>query len=66
MLALEQELVQVVFHLRVRKEGLALLSMKELDTLMKTLDTALNRIINKGYLVNKQLTLNGVMTSINT
>ncbi len=62
MVPLVLEFQQVAFHLQVRKADLAQISMKEQDMLMKTMDTALNRIINKGYLVTRKQILIGVMT----
>ncbi len=60
------ESVQVDFHLRVRKVGLALVSMKELDTLMKVMVLDMSNIIDRGYLVSLQTTLDGVTMSTNT
>ncbi len=66
MLVLEPELVQVVFHLQVRKADLALVSMKELAILMTDMDIAQKTIIDRGYLVTVLQTFSGVTTSINT
>ncbi len=55
-------LVQVAFNLVVRKEGLELLSMKELDTLMNDMVDVQSRITSKGCSVVLQMTLDGVMT----
>ncbi len=55
-------LVQVDFHLQVRKVDLALISMKGLDILMKHMAIEQSRIIDKGYLVKVRMTLDGVMT----
>ncbi len=60
-----QGLAQVGFHLQVRKAGLALISMKELDTLMNDMVDVMNRITSKDYSVILQMTLDGVMTSTN-
>jgi len=61
-----QGLAQVDFLLQVRKADLALVSMKELDTLMNDMEDVLNRITSKDYSVILRLTLNGVMISTNT
>lgn len=58
-------LVQVNFHLLVRKADLAVMSMKELDILTRDMDDVMNLIISKGYSATSQVTLDGVMTSIN-
>ncbi len=57
-------LAQVSFRLRVRREDLAVLSMKQVDTLMIDMGIVQNLIIGKGYLVTVQLTLDGAMMSI--
>ncbi len=62
MLVQVQGLAQVDFHLRVRKEGLALMSMKELDTLMTDMVVAMNRITSKDYSVVLGMMLDGVTT----
>ncbi len=58
-------LVQVDFRLQVRKADLAVISMKQLDTLMNNMVVIQSRIIDKGYLVTVRMTLDGVMISIN-
>ncbi len=58
-------LVQVSFHLQVRRADLVLVSTKELDILMNNMDTLLKGITDKGYLAKIQMTLDGVTTSIN-
>ncbi len=57
-----QELVQVNFHLQVRKVDLALISMKELDILMKRMAPAMKVITGKDYSARVLVTLDGVMT----
>ncbi len=57
-----QGLAQVAFHLQVRKAGLALVSMKELDMLMNDMVMVMNRITSKDYSVILQMTLDGVTT----
>ncbi len=66
MLALEQGLVQVSFHLQVRRADLVVMSMRQLDILMNNMAVMQNHIIEQGYLVKAQLTLDGVMISTNT
>ncbi len=56
------ESAQVDFRLQVRKADLALISMKEQDMLINAMDTVVSRIIDKGYLVRKEVIFNGVMT----
>ncbi len=56
-----QGLAQVGFRLLVRKEGLELISMKELDTLMNDMEDVQNRITSKDCSVILQVTLDGVM-----
>ncbi len=53
---------QVNFHLQVQKEGLVVLSMKELDMLMKSMDYVLRVITSRGYSVKTQVILDGVTT----
>ncbi len=65
MVALALGLVQVNFHLQVRKADLALVSMKVLDILMNDMAIALKAITDKDYLVQTQVTLDGVMISTN-
>ncbi len=62
MLVLLQGLVQVDFHLEVRRADLALISMKELAILMNVMGAVQNPIIVKDYLVSVKVILNGVMT----
>ncbi len=57
--------VQVDFRLQVRKADLALISMKDLDILMNSMEAVLNLTIDKGYLVTSRVMLDGVMTSTN-
>jgi len=59
------ELVQVNFLLQVRRADLALVSMKELDTLMKDMALAMKVITSRDYLVKSQVIIDGVMTSTN-
>ncbi len=63
MLLLASGLVQVNFHLQVRKADLAVMSMKGLDILMNDMVNVTNLIIDRGYLVKIQLMLDGVMIS---
>ncbi len=56
------ESVQVDFLLQVRRGDLSPVDSMQRDMLMKIMDTALNLIIEKGYLVKKQVIINGVMT----
>ncbi len=65
MLAPVPGLVQVSFHLQVRKADLALVSMKELDIMMKIMDHVQSHIIDKGYLVRTSLITSGVMMPTN-
>ncbi len=65
MLVQVPDLVQVDFLLQDRKADLALISMKELDTLMSAMVLVQNHIIKKGFLVKKRVTIGGVMTSTN-
>ncbi len=58
-------LAQVAFNLVVRKEGLELISMKELDTLMNDMVDVQNRITSKDCSVVLQMILDGVMISTN-
>ncbi len=53
---------QVVFSLQVQKGGLVLMSMKELDTLMTSMDSVVKAITNKGYSVQLNTMYRGVMT----
>ncbi len=62
MLVQVPESVQVDFHLRVRKADLELISMKELDTLMKDMALAMKVITRRDYLVTHQVIIDGVMT----
>ncbi len=62
MEALVLGLVQVDLVLRVRREDLAVISMKELVILMSDLVPAMNRITDRGYWVQAKLTTHGVMT----
>ncbi len=55
-------LAQVSFRLQVRKEDLALISMKRVDGLTKLMDTVQNLITERGYSVTIQMTLDGVVT----
>jgi len=59
------ESVQVNFHLQVRKADLALVSMKELVTLMKDMERAMKVITSRDYLVKTQVIIDGVMISTN-
>ncbi len=61
MLAQVPALVQVSFHLRVRRADLALVSTKELVILIDNMDTIQRAIIDKGYLVKIQMILDGAM-----
>ncbi len=61
MEALEPEFLQIDFLLQVRKGDLSLLSQMQLDSLMKTMVTVQNRIINKGYSARVKVTIDGVM-----
>ncbi len=65
MLVQVPELAQVDFRLAVRKGDLSLLSMKELDILMKDMADVLNRITSKDFMVVLQMTLDGVIISTN-
>ncbi len=60
MLVLVLGLVQVNFHLQVRKADLALISMKQVDTLMKHMENVMNLTIVNDYSVRVQMTLDGV------
>ncbi len=62
MLVLAVAFPQVDFLLQVRKAGLVLMSMKELDTLMSSMDSVVKAITNKGYSVQLNTRYNGVMT----
>ncbi len=66
MLVLVLAFLQLNFLLQVRRADLAQISTKELDGLTRTMATALKVITNKDYLVTGQMTLDGVMMSINT
>ncbi len=57
-----QESVQVDFLLQVRKADLGLMSMRQVDILMKDMDSVLKLIIDRGYLVEPRVTFVGVMT----
>ncbi len=54
------EYIQVVFHLIVRKGDLSPLSQTQQDTLIQTMDSMRKAIIEKGYLANLQVHLDGV------
>ncbi len=59
------ELAQVSFHLQVRRADLVVISMSQLGILMSNMDTMQKAIIDKGYLVEIQMIIDGGMTSIN-
>lgn len=62
MLVQVQGYPQVDFLLQVRKAGLALISTKELDTLMKDMVMVQIVITEKGYGVKLDTMFRGVMT----
>ncbi len=62
MLVQVPESAQVSFLLQVRKADLALIFMKQEDTLMKLMEDVRRVITSKGYLVTAQVTYVGVVT----
>ncbi len=62
MLVLALGFLQVNFLLQVRKVDLAVISMRELDILMKDMVEILSLTTEKDYSVIGKVTLDGVMT----
>ncbi len=62
MLVQVPEYIQVVFRLIVRKGDLSPLSQMQQDILIQTMDSMRKRIIEKGYLADLRIHLDGVTT----
>ncbi len=58
------EFTQVDFLLQVRKAGLEVLSMKQVEHLASIIITTLNPIIKTDFLLQVEVRANGVMISI--